>query len=57
MYNTTRGIAFGEFTVHPGAYTQFAAKWDRTLGRWYAETTPSTNEEMADFVERFRKVI
>ena len=57
MYNTTRGIAFGEFTVHPGAYTQFAAEWDRTLGQWYGETTPSTNEEVTDFVERFRTVI
>ena len=57
MYNTTRGIAFGEFTVHPGAYTQFSTKWDETLGEWYRETTASEDEDLADFVERFRNVI
>lgn len=57
MYNTTRGIAFGEFTVHPGAYTQFAKGWDQKLGEWYLETTPYADEEVADFVKRFNSCI
>lgn len=57
MYNTTRGIAFGEFTVHPGAYVQFSSRWDETLGQWYDDVAKPDETQIQNFVTKFRDIV
>ena|SRR5690625_794388 len=37
LYSTLEGVAFGEFTPHPGGFNSFSRTWDRTLGSLYEE--------------------
>jgi len=37
LYDTTEGVAFGEFTFHPGNHWMFKDKWQKSLGQAYLE--------------------
>ena len=50
MYNTKRGVAFGECTIHPGAYKAFSKEWDYKLGQLYAQSPKISEEDIQKFL-------
>ena len=51
MYNTDIGIAFGECTIHPGAYKGFDKEWDHKLGSLYEQAENPSDQVILDFLE------
>jgi ABC-type polysaccharide/polyol phosphate transport system ATPase subunit len=51
MYNTLQGVAFGECTIHPGAYKAFSKEWDMRLGERYASSPKVNDERIIKFLD------
>lgn len=50
MYNTQHGVAFGECTIHPGAYKAFVPKWNEKLGQLYEHAPDHSEEKILQFL-------
>ena len=53
MYNTAQGVAFGECTIHPGAYKSFNREWDEKLGLLYQNAKKVSDEDILVFFEEY----
>ena len=51
MYNTTKGVAFGECTIHTGSYKSFNKEWNQKLGEMYENARDFSDEEILSFLE------
>ena len=56
MYNTPKGVAFGEYTIHTGSYKSFNPFWDKKLGELYENASEFSDEEILQFLENNRDV-
>ena len=57
MYNTKNGVAFGEATIHPGAYKSFNKHWDEKLGQLYVEADEPSDKEIREFLEKHSAIL
>ena len=51
MYNTTKGVAFGECTIHTGDYKSFNKEWNQKLGEMYENARDFSDEEILSFLQ------
>jgi len=56
MYNTDRGVAFGECTIHPGAYKSFSKEWDLLLGELYLQEEDFSDEHILAFLDEHKSI-
>ncbi|MDC0056031.1 hypothetical protein OAJ94_03155, partial [Deltaproteobacteria bacterium] len=58
LYSTDKGVAFGEFTFHPGTYKNHTLEWDQKLGQAYEDAEQRIKESgasLTDFIKEMRK--
>ena len=58
LYSTDKGVAFGEFTFHPGTYKNYTLEWDQKLGQAYEDSERRIKESgasLTDFIKEMGK--